>query len=53
MADGTRRVSVRLSLDDAARVRAELREVGEQGNRSLGRIQDGANPAARGLSLLA
>ena len=27
MADGTRRVSVRLSLDDAARVKQELREV--------------------------
>jgi hypothetical protein len=29
MADATRRVSVRLSLDDAARVKQELREVGE------------------------
>ncbi len=28
MADSTRRVSVRLSLDDAARVKAELRDVG-------------------------
>ncbi len=52
MADATRRVSVRLSLDDAARVKAELREVGEQGNRSLARVQDGADRAARGLSLL-
>ncbi len=52
MADATRGVSVRLSLDDAARVKAELREVGEQGNRSLARIQDGADRATRGLSLL-
>jgi tape measure domain-containing protein len=52
MADATRRVSVRLSLDDAAKVKAELRDVGEQGNRSLARIQDGAETASRGLSLL-
>ena len=42
MADSTRRVSVRLSLDDAARVKQELREVGETGQRSLERIQGGA-----------
>ncbi|MBX6387228.1 MAG: tape measure domain-containing protein, partial [Microbispora sp.] len=52
MADATRRVSVRLSLDDAARAKQELREVGEQGNRSLARIQDGAERASRGLDLL-
>jgi tape measure domain-containing protein len=52
MADATRRVSVRLSLDDAAKVKAELRDVGEQGNRSLARIQDGAETASRGLNLL-
>ena len=34
MADATRRVSVRLSLDDAARVKQELREVGETGQLS-------------------
>ncbi len=38
MADATRRDSVRLSLDDAARVKQELREVGETGQRSLERI---------------
>jgi hypothetical protein len=37
MADSTRRVSVRLSLDDAARVKAGLREVGQTGQRSLER----------------
>jgi tape measure domain-containing protein len=52
MPDATRRVSVRLSLDDAARVKAELREVGETGQRSLARIQDGAERASRGLELL-
>ncbi len=52
MADSTRRVSVRLSLDDAARVKSELREVGEAGQRSLERIQDGADRASRALSLM-
>lgn len=52
MADSTRRVSVRLSLDDAARVKSELREVGETGSRSLDRIQDGADRASRALSLM-
>jgi hypothetical protein len=48
----TRRVSVRLSLDDAARVKQELREVGETGQRSLARIQGGAERASRALDLL-
>jgi hypothetical protein len=52
MADATRRVSVRLSLDDAARVKQELREVGETGQRSLARIQGGAERASRALDLL-
>ncbi|SDD05054.1 tape measure protein [Belnapia rosea] len=52
MADATRRVSVRLSLDDAARVKQELREVGETGQRSLERIQSGADRASRALDLL-
>jgi tape measure domain-containing protein len=52
MADATRRVSVRLSLDDAARVKQELREVGETGQRSLDRIQGGADRASRALDLL-
>jgi len=49
MADATRRVSVRLSLDDAARVKAGLREVGETGQRSLDQIKGGAerSPAWR------
>jgi len=52
MADSTRRVSVRLSLDDAARVKQELREVGETGQRSLERIQGGADRASRARDLL-
>jgi tape measure domain-containing protein len=52
MADATRRVSVRLSLDDAARVKSGLREVGETGSRSLERIRAGAEGASRGLDLL-
>ncbi|WP_191082789.1 tape measure protein [Roseococcus microcysteis] len=52
MADATRRVSVRLSLDDAARVKAGLREVGETGQRSLDQIKGGAERASRSLDLL-
>jgi tape measure domain-containing protein len=52
MADSTRRVSVRLSLDDGARVKQELREVGETGQRSLERIQAGAERASDGLRVL-
>ncbi len=52
MADSTRRVSVRLSLDDAARVKAGLREVGETGQRSLERIREGADGASRALGLV-
>jgi tape measure domain-containing protein len=52
MADATRRVSVRLSLDDAARVKAGLREVGESGQRSLEQIKGGAERASRSLDLL-
>ena len=52
MADSTRRVSVRLSLDDAARVKQELRDVGETGQSSLERIPGGADRAARALDLL-
>jgi len=52
MADATRRVSVRLSLDDAARVKAGLRDVGETGQRSLDQIKSGAERASRSLELL-
>ncbi len=52
MSGSTRRVSVRLSLDNAARVKQELREVGETGSRSLESIQGGADRASRALDLL-
>jgi tape measure domain-containing protein len=52
MADATRRVSVRLSLDDAARVKAGLREVGEAGQRSLDQIKGGAERASRALEFV-
>jgi TP901 family phage tail tape measure protein len=52
MADSTRRVSVRLSLDDAARVKTGLREVGETGQREMQRIARSADLASRSLSLL-
>ncbi|MFN6954741.1 MAG: phage tail tape measure protein [Acetobacteraceae bacterium] len=52
MADSTRRVSVRLSLDDAASVKSGLREVGETGQREMQRITRSAEMASRSLSLL-
>jgi hypothetical protein len=52
MADSTRRVSVRLSLDDAAQVKTGLREVGETGQREMQRIARSAEMASRSLSLL-
>jgi hypothetical protein len=52
MADSTRRVSVRLSLEDAAQVKTGLREVGETGQREMQRIARSAELASRSLSLL-
>jgi tape measure domain-containing protein len=52
MADATRRVSVRLSLDDGARVKQGMREIGEAGDRELKRIKDGADRASQSLRLL-
>jgi hypothetical protein len=52
MADSTRRVSVRLSLEDAASVKSGLREVGETGQREMQRIARSADLASRALSLL-
>ena len=52
MADATRRVSVRLSVDGAQQTKQELREVGESGQRSLERIKDGTDRASRALDLL-
>ncbi|MBX6746348.1 MAG: tape measure domain-containing protein, partial [Acetobacteraceae bacterium] len=52
MADATRRVSVRLSVDGAQQTKQELREVGEAGQRSLERIKEGTERASRALDLL-
>jgi hypothetical protein len=52
MADSTRRVSVRLSLDNAEQVKSGLREVGETGQREMERITRGAEGASRALRLL-
>jgi hypothetical protein len=51
MADATRRVSVRLSVDGAQQAKSELRGVGEAGNRSLAQIVTGAQAASTALRL--
>ena len=51
MPDGSKRVSIRLSVDGAQQAKQDLREVGEQGQRSLDRIKDGADRASRALTL--
>ena len=52
MADATRRVSVRLSVDGAVETKAALREVGETGQKSLDRVKEGSDRASRALALL-
>ena len=52
MADAVRKLSVRLSVDNAQRAKAELREVGESGHRSLQQIVTGASAASAALRLL-
>ncbi len=47
-----RNLSVRLSVIDGGKVKAELKDVGESGERSLKRIEDAASPASRGLQAL-
>jgi hypothetical protein len=43
MAD--RSLAIRLAVIDGGKVKAELRDVGEAGSRSLKRIEDAAQPA--------
>jgi hypothetical protein len=45
-------LAVRLSVIDGGRVKAELRDVGESGARSLQRIETAAQPASRSLQAL-
>ena len=51
MADATRRVSVRLSLDDSARVKAGRRAVGEAGQGPPATFKGGAESGCRGLAM--
>ncbi|MBM3548923.1 MAG: hypothetical protein FJX54_18425 [Alphaproteobacteria bacterium] len=44
-----RNLAVRLSVIDGGKVKAELRDVGESGERALKRIDDAAKPASRSL----
>ena len=45
----TRNLSVRLAVVDGGKVKAELREIGESGQRSLKRIEDASRPTSRAL----
>ncbi|GAB4387217.1 phage tail tape measure C-terminal domain-containing protein [Albidovulum sp.] len=45
----TRNLAVRLAVIDGGKVKAELREVGESGQRSLRRIETAARPATQAL----
>ena len=47
-----RNLSIRLSVVDGGKVKAELSEIGEKGERSLKRIEAAATPASGGLKLL-
>ncbi len=47
-----RNLSIRLSVVDGGKVKAELSEIGEKGERSLKKIEAAAIPASGGLKLL-
>jgi lambda family phage tail tape measure protein len=47
-----RNLSIRLSVVDGGKVKAELSEIGEKGERSLKKIEAAATPASGGLRLL-
>jgi lambda family phage tail tape measure protein len=47
-----RNLSIRLSVVDGGKVKAELAEIGEKGERSLKKIESAATPASSGLKLL-
>jgi lambda family phage tail tape measure protein len=47
-----RNLSIRLSVVDGGKVKAELSEIGEKGERSLKKIESAATPASGGLKLL-
>lgn len=52
MADASRRVSVRISIDDAAKAQADFRRIGESGQQAFERISTSASLATRALTLL-
>ena len=45
-------LAIRLAVVDGGKVKAELRDVGDAGSRSLKRIEDAARPASRALQAL-
>ena len=47
-----RNLSVRLAVIDGGKVKAELRDVGETGERALKRIEDASRPASRALQAI-
>ena len=47
-----RNLSIRLSVIDGGKVKAELSEIGEKGERSLKKIEAASTPASTGLKLL-
>ena len=47
-----RNLSIRLSVIDGGKVKAELSEIGEKGERSLKKIEAASTPASSGLKLL-
>ena len=47
-----RNLSIRLSVVDGGKVKAELSEIGEKGERSLKKIEAAATPASTGMKLL-
>ena len=47
-----RNLSIRLSVVDGGKVKAELTEIGEKGERSLKKIEAASTPASTGLKLL-
>jgi hypothetical protein len=52
MAQAQHRVAIRTSLDGAVEVKQGLREIGEAGNREMGKLAQGAQVAQRAFSLL-
>jgi phage-related minor tail protein len=48
----TSNIAVRLAVIDGNKVKAELRDVGETGQRALKRVEDAAHPASRALKML-